>query len=315
MSYSLNNSLIYQRYPFLSGAKEYIKQRGITIDKQVLDAGYERICAFLQSKHNQFDVLKEIISFAGAKILLTISKNRLLIERVAVAESKRAYIYFNDANEDELKIVEQDFGIKTRFAEGKWWIDLISFVKFAPKAQHYRLVYREIKHGWVRIRHRDGMAEQERARILAEAVREKVSSLPNAPKLGKELEQYASELVVKAVNLIPKPKIPSFDKKKAGFPPCIKQLIESLRRHENLAHHGRWILAVYLVRTGFDMEDIVALFSNAPDFNEKITRYQIQHIIKRNYAMPSCQYIQSLGYCVASCGIKNPMFWRGKDGK
>ncbi len=280
-----------------------------------MDAGYERISNFIQSKQNQFDVLKEIVSFAGAKILLSISKNRLLVERVAVSESKRAYAYFNDADEEELKIVEQDFGIKTKLDEGKWWMDLVSFVKFAPKAQHYRLVYREIKHGWVRIRHRDGMAEQERARILAEAVREKVCQLPSVPKFDKELEQYAKELVVKLINLIPKPKIPSLDKKKTGFPPCIKQLIESLRKHENLAHHGRWILAVYLVRAGFDVEDIVSLFTNAPDFNEKITRYQIQHIIKRNYAMPSCQYIQSLGYCVASCGIKNPMLWRPSNGK
>jgi DNA primase large subunit (EC 2.7.7.-) len=61
-------------------------------------------------------------------------------------------------------------------------------------------------------------------------------------------------------------------------PPCMASILESLKRGENLPHVARFAITAYLLRQGWDVDRIVDLFRSAPDFNERITRYQVQHI-------------------------------------
>ena len=46
-----------------------------------------------------------------------------------------------------------------------------------------------------------------------------------------------------------------------------------MNKGENLPHSARVLLATYMLSIGKNVEDIVVLFHNAPDFNEK--SYQI----------------------------------------
>jgi DNA primase large subunit len=77
-----------------------------------------------------------------------------------------------------------------------------------------------------------------------------------------------------------------------------------------------------------DVEEILELFRNVPDFNEKIARYQLEHIAglrgsRKQYMPYSCQTMKSLGLCpiVGDCGAKNPLIvyrrniWRSKHRK
>ncbi|ADM26883.1 DNA primase, large subunit [Ignisphaera aggregans DSM 17230] len=96
------------------------------------------------------------------------------------------------------------------------------------------------------------------------------------------------------------------------FPPCINSLLESLLRGENLSHHQRFALATFLINIGLDIEVILQLFRYSPDFNEKIARYQIEHLAglrgsKRKYLTYNCGTMRVLGMCRAECGIKNPL--------
>ncbi len=99
-----------------------------------------------------------------------------------------------------------------------------------------------------------------------------------------------------------------------AFPPCIKNMIERLKAGENLSHHERFTIAAFLARIGMDVEDILDLFRNSPDFNERIARYQIEHIAglrgsRKKYMPYSCGTLKSLGLCPieGDCGARNPL--------
>jgi len=95
-------------------------------------------------------------------------------------------------------------------------------------------------------------------------------------------------------------------------PPCMTAILEALKRGENLPHAARFAITTYLLKRGWDVEQIVELFRNAPDFNEKITRYQVQHIAgkvggRKEYAVPNCETMRQWGLCVATCNVRNPL--------
>ena len=94
------------------------------------------------------------------------------------------------------------------------------------------------------------------------------------------------------------------------WPPCVMAAIDSLRRAENLPHHGRLLVAAYLLKAGVPQEEIASLFVNAPDYSEAVTRGQVAHIAGVGYMPQSCEKLESLGLCrrEAACGtIKNPI--------
>jgi DNA primase large subunit len=56
-------------------------------------------------------------------------------------------------------------------------------------------------------------------------------------------------------------------------------------------------------------EGVLQLYAGLPDFSEKISKYQIQHIRKRGYHVPSCSTVMSYGLCCAVCRVGNPLKW------
>jgi len=100
-----------------------------------------------------------------------------------------------------------------------------------------------------------------------------------------------------------------------ALPPCISSLITRLKNGENLSHHERFTVAAFLANIGLDTEEILEFFKNTPDFNEKIARYQIEHISgqrgsRKKYLPYRCDNMKSLNMCPISdyCnGGKNPL--------
>ncbi len=96
------------------------------------------------------------------------------------------------------------------------------------------------------------------------------------------------------------------------FPPCIKHLIAELKQGKHLSHHERFAVATFLINIGTDVEYVLNLMRYSPDFNEKIARYQVEHLAglrgaRKKYLVYSCDKMKSLGICVAECGTKNPL--------
>lgn len=86
-----------------------------------------------------------------------------------------------------------------------------------------------------------------------------------------------------------------------SFPPCMKALLNDLRAGKNVPHSGRFALVTFLHALGMENEEILELMRSAPDFNERVARYQIEHITGRisnkEYAVPKCATMLAYGLC------------------
>ena len=70
-----------------------------------------------------------------------------------------------------------------------------------------------------------------------------------------------------------------------------------------------------MLAIGKPIDEIVMMYQNAPDFNEKITRYQVEHLAglkgsRTKYSVPSCEKLLNENLCFATeecSGIVNPI--------
>ncbi len=97
---------------------------------------------------------------------------------------------------------------------------------------------------------------------------------------------------------------------RSGYPPCIENIIRRISSKENIGHYERLVLGMYMINIGKSIEEIIELYRPLPNFNEKKTRYHLEHIKDKNYKMYSCEKIRQLGLCVADCKISNPLRWK-----
>lgn len=290
------------KYPFSESARKTID--GISLTERIGDLALERIRKALKGENgprmvfHETDKKEEIASFAAARMMLGYLRNPFLTTRFAVNESKTVRGYLDRDDEKTVDAISSQFGIAAKKEGGKLLLDLPTYLKYSVRDPHYRLVNRRLLNGFVEIN------EGEKKRLIEEAVRKHVEDIP----LVKDPPDLIKEAGKKLLAEIPKTE--SRIVVKAGdHPPCIMRLLESMKKHENLPHHARWYLATYLLAISTPEEEIVKLYAALPDFNEKITKYQVAHAKKKGYSVPSCATVMTYGLCCAVCGIGSPLNW------
>jgi len=97
-----------------------------------------------------------------------------------------------------------------------------------------------------------------------------------------------------------------------AFPPCIKRIYERAMSGENLSHAERFALATFLIAIGADEDYLLEIFKRSPDYNERIAKYQIEHLMGKKgsgtkYKTYSCSKMKSFSLCIADCGTKTPV--------
>lgn len=289
------------KYPFFSDAKKAIGE--IEVTDEMMEKAVRLILASLStgisSKQyvQDYEKKEDIAAYALARMILGAMKNRYLTNNFSIAVSKFARKSINYENTENIKRLLDEFGIRIREGE----IYIVDYLRFSPRDQHYTLFNREFHRGWVRIN------ENEKKRIIEEAVKKHVEDIPLLKNPSKE--------IVKAIKQIEK-EMPKRERKvqiKPGeYPPCVVHMLDEVKKHHNLPHQARFFLAVYLIEAGMKDEEIISIFSNLPDFQEKITKYQVAHARRHEYTVPSCSTVMSYGLCRADCMIKNPLNWRSK---
>lgn len=296
------------RYPFSQEAKAILQHANTPLNDFAIELGLERIKKALAGKlgkstasHDE-ERLEEIVSYAAARLILGYMRNRFITNKFAVAEAKRASSYLNQADKETIIRLEKQLNIYTTPLKGSFQVPLPTYISFAPMEPHYRLVNRRLQNGKVFIN------SSERLRLLEEAIHFHIRKVKAVYKAPETVKNAADKLK----KLLPKVEIQPIDIKPGDYPPCVRQLLDDLKRHENLPHHARLYLAIYLLRVGMPAEQVVSLYSNLPDFSERTTRYQIEHAKKRGYAVPKCATIKSWGIVCESCNRKSPLQWRGK---
>ena len=82
------------------------------------------------------------------------------------------------------------------------------------------------------------------------------------------------------------------------------------------SHFGLFALAAYMAQKNYEVNSIVDVLRVRSDFDERVAKYQIEHIAgmsgsRVKYKPPSCQAMRVHGLCVDNgkhChGIKNPL--------
>lgn len=105
------------------------------------------------------------------------------------------------------------------------------------------------------------------------------------------------------------------DNAPSAYPPCVSHALDQMAAGENLPHSARVMLATYMLAIGKNIEEIVSLFKNAPDYDERVSRYQVEHLAGERgshvrYLVPSCTKLLNDGLCFATSqceGLINPV--------
>jgi DNA primase large subunit len=99
----------------------------------------------------------------------------------------------------------------------------------------------------------------------------------------KTMKVYTDNKLINDCVSVLKEKYPQeseYTPKSGGIAPTIQELIDKAYREHHLDHRERIRLGIYLQGRGFDMEYILDIFRQLSDFNEKITRQQLQSLKK-----------------------------------
>jgi DNA primase large subunit len=103
-----------------------------------------------------------------------------------------------------------------------------------------------------------------------------------------------------------------------NFPPCFSELYSHLDSGQQLNHLGNFALATFLIAISMPRDKILELYKKAPNFDEKISSYHIDRMMKgKKYTPASCNTMRSYDLCIqngALCpSIKNPLqYYRRK---
>jgi len=297
-------------YPFSRQAKEYVSEKGFELTSSLLEKAEARVQeAVEKGRIRRIAELPETMEeelglYAAARMIISAANNRYLINRYAIAEAKRAHEYL-DADESAhpayIDEVAAEFGVKFEKSGDGYVLPLAGYLAYTPRSIDYKLTNREVSAGKVRVK------RNERRRILEEAVKKRVeNSLPIRAEFTPDVKAAGARILA----ILPKLETAIIRVGQEGYPPCITKMIEELALNINVPHTGRVALAIYLVNVGLTTDKIVEFFRHAPDFNEKTTRYQVEHIRARKYNMPSCATMDSYGACVAECHCGSPINFR-----
>ena len=313
------------KYPFLAEAGQYLQDKGFTLEQFatdpdlqiIVDKAYERIVSATDGRiYNPKLDSSDTFSFLIAIILLKLSGMNTLINRFSLAEARRAekflekdlYNSNNTSEELAIKIIKDIFSVSVKKNKNHFVIPISDYLRHAVNFHEleWKLVNRHVENGMV------FLTPHETVRLVRRELSGYIGSrirAANIPPMSKGFEDKVKKLSGLAKKFVVNTVVST------EYPPCIKHAIEVLNNGENLSHSGRFMLATFLLGRGQTIDEIAPLFKNAPDYKEKVTRYQIKQIAgetgsNTKYSCPSCEKIKSNDLCFATpdCdNIINPM--------
>ena len=314
----------YANYPFLKQASSKIKDLDFTIqiivdEQDTLKRAENRIESAildLTTGERDKDDTNEISSFAVSIILVIATKNQWIKKRYALAVAKTAYELlklknYNDKRaKEKIYTIAKDFNwdIKDGHKLGEQDIGKdfgIHFTNYLENAAHmhgteWKLVNQIIDNGYVYLN------KAKVARLLQEEIKKRVEKrldfdeIKNLPEdinlIANKLNKLAQDIIGQETEEMPK------EVSMNAFPPCINSLMAEAKQAHHLSHIGRFTLTSFLLNIGMSAEAVNDLYKTFSDYNERLTRYQIEHIAGERgsatkYTPPQCSVLQTHGVC------------------
>ena len=309
---------LFAEYPFLPGAEtllgaESVSVRALLSDPALAAArtlGRARILAAADDPRGTRDLDElaradpyvRLLSFLFARLVLSAAALPAALRRWAVAEAKRNHARLLTVPVEELAEVARRLGFSLVPGPDGVEVPLVDYLRLSVPIREveFRLPRQAVTHGSVTVR------PARAARLLQEAVRLRLAEpLPLADDVVRDVREREAELLGDLARRTPSPvaraELRGGPVRPELFPPCLRKMQRTLQKGENLSHSGRFCLAAFLHRAGADFETIVDAFRGAPDFDESVTRYQVEHITLRDggrgYEPPECETLRSHGLC------------------
>ncbi len=305
-------------YPFLPGAEAIVTELAPSLRDLIRSPVYEparelgraRIRAAMDDPTGGTPVAAlssaapelRYLSFLYARLLLSAAPAAAPLRRWAVAEAKQGSGRVAAAPLEEFLEVGRRLGFPLRGDGEGILVPLPDYLHLATPIREgdFRLVRQSLRAGLVRV------GRDRAARLLQEGIRLRLTQpLAVAEDARAALTEGEPEFLAEVARRVPPPS--SRPGSTGGpllpdrFPPCLRRMRRLLEAGENLSHAGRFALAAFLHRGGASFETIVDAYRGAPDFDESITRYQVEHITQRDdgrgYEPPECATLRSHGLC------------------
>ncbi|MBC7130522.1 DNA primase large subunit PriL [Candidatus Bathyarchaeota archaeon] len=326
------------KYPFLKEAAEYIKKLDLSIEElaspdytEILERAEERVqeailYSIITRKTENEDI--ELLSFPTAMMLVAATGMPFIKRRYALAEAKQAYNDLRFEPKEKILAVARNFQWKIDIAEEgvapyEFKLHFTNYLRNTThlKGKKWKLTNRLLVQGYVYLTRSEG------ARLLSEEIRkhiEKRLDIDEPLKLPERIAEKVEKIKNLTLARVSKAEIEGIPKtvKKEAFPPCITALYEAASKGRHLSHVGRFTLTSFLVNIGLPSESVIDIFKGFPDFNERLTRYQVEHIAgergaRTRYLPPSCKTLETHGICIKpgeECrGVAHPLrFYKRK---
>ena len=296
------------KYPFLKESQQLARRHVESLEEFLssgpgslaLERARDRVIAALAPKREfseeNTQSLKpeyEIASYALARVLVSCSGNRSLIDRLARYEAERASFFLETEDPEIRQFVAWSIGIST----GAATMPVTEYVELVPHMRdlRWRLVNRVVQQGTVHLE--PGEIDElirERIRVIL------VDQMPLRVPTGicERLEPVTREISA----AYQQQTLEQFGEiQEEAFPPCISALIQAITTGANLTHMGRFAITSFLHTIGMSITGIAEIFARAPDFDLEKTMYQVEHISGgggTEYTPPSCPTMRTFGLCV-----------------
>jgi len=247
----------------------------------------------------------EILSFPIAVMLVSATNDPSMKRRYALAEAKRAYSLLKQENKDKISQVASIFNwrIKSAKTAADFAVHFADFLRNTTGFHEakWKLINRTMFNGEILV------TRDETARLLAEEVRGHIEKKLET-KIGLELPQSVTDGVERLKQLFAsrrgKMRLEEMPKEIVldAFPPCIRELRSSALAGKHISHVGRFALTSFLINSGMTVENVIDVFRPSSDFNERMTRYQVEHIAggrgsRTKYIPPRCDTLRTHGVC------------------
>jgi len=316
------------KYPFLNASKKYVAEMKLnleTLDKHFIYSSAIKLgelraidainlnvpFKFLNiERGDKASMELAILSYVLARIFVNLIGNKWLVSKFARGEAENAFYHLKNESKDTLERIQADLGIDLR-SKMDFYTYLSLTRELSIKDKKWKLVNRILEKGKVQIR------PEEKKILLKEAIFQKVAEPISISNVPKKFIGIAKSIEAKVTRIKDtKTKLKDIDQER--LPPCIKEQLSRLERGD-ISHHGRFLLATFFINLSLDIEKIEEIFRRSPNFNEKMTRYQLEFLAgkrsKTRYLCPNCSKIKSYGLCVDECNITNPMQYYYKKSK
>ncbi|HEY4674376.1 MAG TPA: hypothetical protein VIH03_09435 [Nitrososphaerales archaeon] len=314
------------KYPFLHETGDYIRRLQFDISEltkpenaRVVQRAKERVLEAIKKakvSKETANIEIEILSFPLALVFVRAAGLEHLMSRYAFAEAMRVESFLEREKTSTVALIfYRVTGISPEFLYTKSFEFKIPVTEFLRRATYFhtpewKLVNRIVDNGYVYVK------KLELVRLIREEIKNLIHNrlhTLSSFKTPQEFRPIIEELVKSSPTPIDAGEEITVTPDK--YPPCLVRALELLQTGQNVPHYGRFLMATFLLSIGKSVNDIVQLYPKVPDFNEKITRYQVEHIAglrggRTRYKVPSCRTLATHNFCfrTQACGtIINPL--------